>query len=85
MSPLQQLGKRFESSWPTASLRTYLFVAIVLATLPLGALMSLHIYAELRNEQARVEHELARSAAMLSEAVDRELDSSVDALMALAM
>jgi signal transduction histidine kinase/CheY-like chemotaxis protein len=84
MSPLQQLGKRFESSWPTASLRTYLFVAIVLATLPLGALMSLHIYAELRNEQARVEHELARSAAMLSEAVDRELDSSVDALMALA-
>jgi signal transduction histidine kinase/CheY-like chemotaxis protein len=73
-----------EGSWPTASLRTYLFAAILLATLPLGAFMSFHIYTELRDEQARVESELARSATMLSEAVERELHSSFDALMALA-
>jgi signal transduction histidine kinase/CheY-like chemotaxis protein len=84
MRPLRQPGDRLEGSWPTASLRTYLFAAILLAMLPLAALMSFQIYAELRDEQARVEDELARSAAMLSQAVERELVSSLDALSALA-
>ena len=84
MRRLQQLEDRLEGSWPRASLRTYLFAAILLAMLPLGALMSFQIYTELRDEHARIEDELARSAALLAQAVDRELISSLDALAALS-
>ncbi|HWP11948.1 MAG TPA: ATP-binding protein [Ramlibacter sp.] len=75
---------RLESSWPRASLRTYLVAVILLATLPLGGLMSARIFADVRDEQAQVEEELARSATALSQAVDRELASSFDALTALS-
>ena len=41
--------------------------------------MSFRIYADLRDTQARTEDELARSAEMLSQAVERELASSLGA------
>ncbi len=84
MRPLQRLRDRFEGSWPTASLRTYLVAVILLATLPIAALMIFQIAMDVRSEQAQIEGEMARSAAALSQAVERELISSFDALATLS-
>lgn len=84
MRLLQQLKDRLEKSWPTASLRTYLIAVILLATLPIATLMSFQIVLEVRSEQAQLEDELARSAAALAQAVERELVTSLDALAALS-
>ena len=46
--------------------------------------MIFQIFAEVRGEQAEMENELARSAAALSQAVDREVVSSFDALAVLS-
>jgi PAS domain S-box-containing protein len=81
---LKRLNARIERSWPTASLRTYLFVAMLLATLPLAALISLQRLADVRDDQSQREDELARSAAALSDAVQHELRSSLDGLGVLA-
>jgi PAS domain S-box-containing protein len=84
MPPLQALKAHLGGPWPTTSLRTWLVAVILLGTLPITALMSLQIFTDVRNEQARVEDELAGSAAALAQAVERELDSSLDALAVLA-
>jgi len=84
MSFLHRLNDRFERSWPTASLRTYLFAVMLLATLPLATLMSLQIFMEIRAEQAQIEEELGRSAAAFSQSVQRQLLSSLDGLGVLA-
>lgn len=84
MRLLQALKDRFDGSWPAASLRTYFVGVILLATLPVAALMSLQIFTEVRNEEARTRDELSRSAAALAQAVARELASSLDALELLA-
>ena len=84
MRLVQRLISRLEGSWPTASLRTYLIAVILLATLPIAAIMSLQIYLEVREEQARIEDELARSATALTQTVERELASSLDALTVLS-
>ncbi len=81
---LQRLSRRLEGSWPTASLRTYLVAVILLATLPIAAIMSLQIFLEVRQSQARVEDELSRSAQALAQTVERELASSLDALAVLS-
>jgi len=81
MRLLQRLKER---PWPTASLRTHLVAVILLATLPIAALMIYHIFADLRGEQAEMEGELAATAAALSQAVERELVSSFDALALLS-
>ena len=81
MRLLQQLKNR---SWPTASLRTYLIAVILLATLPIAALMIFQIFADVREEQAEMQAELAATATALSQAVDRELVSSLDALAVLS-
>jgi len=81
MRLLQQLKNR---SWPTASLRTYLIAVILLATLPIAALMIFQIFADVREEQAEMQAELAATATALSQAVDRELVSSFDALAVLS-
>ncbi|MBA3772057.1 MAG: response regulator [Ramlibacter sp.] len=73
-----------ERCWPAASLRTYLVAVMLLATLPIAASMSLQIFMEVRHEQARIEEELARSATALSQTVERELASSLDALAVLS-
>jgi signal transduction histidine kinase/CheY-like chemotaxis protein len=81
---LQRLIHRLEGSWPTASLRTYMVAVILLATLPIAAIMSFQIFMEVRSEQARIEEELARSASALAQTVERELTSSLDALGVLS-
>ena len=70
--------------WPLASLRRYLVVVILLATLPLATLVSSQIFMKVRGEQARIEADLSRSAAALSQAVDSELLASLDALTTLS-
>lgn len=75
---------RLERYWPSAPLRTYLVAVILLATFPLAALMSFQIFMKVRSEQAQIEDTLARSAIALSQAVESELTSSLDALAALA-
>jgi PAS domain S-box-containing protein len=84
MQLMQRLIDRLDSLWPTASLRTYLVAVMLLATLPIAAIMSMQIFMEVRSEQARIEDELARSAAALKQTVERELGSSLDALTVLS-
>ncbi|WBY03250.1 ATP-binding protein [Ramlibacter tataouinensis] len=73
-----------ERYWPSAPLRRYLVVVIVLAILPLAALVSWQIFADVRDEQRQIEANLAGSAAALAQAVDSELNASLDALGNLA-
>ena len=77
MQFMQRFLDRLDSFWPTASLRTYLVAVMLLATLPIAAIMSLQIFMEVRSEQVRIEDELARSAAALMQTVERELGSSL--------
>ena len=84
MSSLQRLKARLERYWPKASLRTYLIAVILLATLPLAALISFQIFGAVRGEQAQIEDNLSRSAAALSQAVENELIASFDALTVLS-
>jgi signal transduction histidine kinase len=84
MHLLQQFKDRLEGSWPAASLRTYLIAVILLAILPIAAVMSAQIFLDARSEQAQIEGDLARSAGALAQGVERELGSSIDALEQLA-
>ena len=84
MSLLQRLNERLERIWPRASLRSYLSAVMLLATLPIALLMSLQVFTDIREDQARTEAELARSAAALAQSVERELNSSLDGLGVLA-
>jgi PAS domain S-box-containing protein len=70
--------------WPTASLSTYLVAVILLATVPIAALMAYQIYSSLRGQQVQLQGELRRGAASLAYAVEREVASSIDALSILA-
>src|SRR5205085_9709267 len=67
-----------------ASLRTYLVAVMLLAIIPVGAILSWQIVQDVRERQGQVEDELARSANALSQSVERELDSSLDALTLLS-
>ena len=84
MQLMQRFIDRLGGLWPTASLRTYLVAVMLLATLPIAAIMSMQIFLEVRSEQTRIEDELARSAAALMQTVERELGSSLDALTVLS-
>jgi signal transduction histidine kinase len=69
---------------PLAPLHRYLVAVIVLATLPLAALVGWQIVSTVRGERLELESNLARSAAALSQALDGELIASLDALNVLA-
>ncbi len=84
MPLLNSLLARLEATWPVASLRTYLIAVMLLATLPLAFLMSLHAFVDVRRDQMRIDDSLARSAAALADAVDREMTYSFEALAVLA-
>lgn len=84
MSLVPSLKARLGRAWPTASLRTYLLAAMLLATLPTAVLMGVHRFSEIRDEQARVDEELGASAAGLAAAVERQLRSSLEGLQVLA-
>jgi len=84
MSLLPRLKARLERFWPAASLRTYLFAMMLLATLPMALLMSLQAFVEIRGEQRRIETELDGAAGALAESVERQLRSSIEGLQVLA-
>ncbi|HWI81860.1 ATP-binding protein [Ramlibacter sp.] len=84
MRLLQPVKARLERAWPIASLRTYLFAVMLLATLPMAVLMSLQSFADIRSEQQQIEAQLSQSAAALAEGVERQLRSSLDGLGVLA-
>ena len=84
MSPAPDPPPEQERYWPRATLRRYLVAMILLATLPLAALVCWQILADVRAEQAQIEANLARSATALAHAVDGELHASFEALATLA-
>ncbi len=75
---------RLERFWPTASLWTYLWAVMLLASLPMAVLMGTQRFHEIRAEQRRIEQALAGSAAALAASVDRQLRSSIEGLQVLA-
>ena len=84
MSYLSRLTDEMAALWPKASLRAYLIAIMLLTIAPIAAILSLQVFTEVRTEQAQLEDELARSASSLSQAVERELHSSLDGLSVLA-
>lgn len=71
-------------TWPTASLRMYLTIVIVVATLPIAGLLGLLLYEKVQDGQQRTRAELTRASASMASAFERELLSSIDALSALS-
>lgn len=84
MSLPHRLKDGFERSWPAASLRTYLFAVMLVATLPMALLTSLQVFNDVRSDQDRLEGELARSASAFALSVQRQLASSIDGLGVLS-
>ena len=66
------------------TLRRSIAAVLLIAVLPISAMLSWQVYSEVRAGQQRAEDDLARSAAVFAQAVDRELGSSIDALTVLS-
>ena len=77
-------GWRPSWPWPTASLRTYLVLLLLLATVPSAVLMCDQIFANVAAQESRMKEELRRNADSLAQTVEREIASSMDALAILA-
>lgn len=71
-------------TWPTASLRTYLVIVILLATVPIATLMSYQIFKQVENQRENLNADIERRTTVLAQAVNRELLSSIDALNILS-
>lgn len=92
LAPVQGLLARLFSSrdparsWhgPSVSLRSYLVGLMLLATVPIATLMSMLILDDVRAAERRLQQDLERHAGALALAIERELESSVEALQALA-
>ena len=84
MHALSRIFHKRGLSWPAASLRTYLVAMTLAATIPLAALMSYQIVNQIRSHDDSLNEGLQRSAALLTQAVNRELTSSIDALTLLS-
>lgn len=72
------------ATWPTASLRTYLVGPILLATLPVAILLFYMNFADLRLQRQRLGDGFQQTALLLSQSVEREMISSLDALKILS-
>ena len=68
-----------------ASLRTYLVMLLLLAMVPVAVLMGYQQLDKVRGEQARLQDDLQRDSTALSQAVEREIAASIDALRVLAL
>lgn len=84
--PLHSLkpSSRLPLRWPVASLRTYLLMIIVVATVPLGALTSWLMAQEILAARRQLSQGLTQTAGSLALMVEREQVSSVDALTILS-
>ncbi|NRF68168.1 response regulator [Aquincola sp. S2] len=78
-------GWRRAAAWRglTVSLRSYLVALMLLATVPIAALMSLLILDDVRAGDRRLQQELERHAGALALAIERELESSIESLQTL--
>ncbi|MDB6000275.1 MAG: chemotaxis protein methyltransferase CheR [Rhizobacter sp.] len=85
--PFEHLNRSWHGPvlrWPAASLRSYLVMVILVATVPL-ALFSLYLIQEQAiGDRDDLEQSLRVKAANLSVSIDREIRSSVDALALLS-
>ena len=70
--------------WPVATLRTYLILVIVVATVPLGVLSSWLMGQEIIATRQQLSSGLLRTAGSLALMVEREQVSSLDALTVLS-
>jgi PAS domain S-box-containing protein len=75
-----RLRERVRFPWPTASLRTYLVAAMLLATLPIAALMAWQIANDIGEQRASLTDNLTRAASALAHDVESEVATSIDAL-----
>ena len=66
--------------WPTASLRTYLLVMMLVSILPFAGLMTYRIIADGNSQRERMQDDMRRSAKAFAQNVNRELHSTIDAL-----
>jgi signal transduction histidine kinase len=84
LSTAVRIPKWLATLWPVASLRAYLVAIMLIATLPVVALMGYQILRDAGANDERIGKELERSAAATAQNVERELASSTDALTILA-
>ena len=70
-------------SWK-ASLRTHLVVLILIATVPIAALMSHQILGDIKQQQRRLTDDLTLSAAAIAQGMEREIETTIDTLTILA-
>ncbi len=84
MHAARRWSERWRPSWPTASLRTYLVLLLLLATVPSAVLVCYQIFANVAAQESRMKEELRRNANSLAQTVEREIASSMDALAILA-
>ncbi len=70
--------------WPTASLRVYLIGMILVASLPIAALLGWQLYRSVATEDARTQAELSRMATAVAAGVEAELLASIDSLAIFA-
>ena len=84
LSTAVRIPKWLAALWPVASLRAYLVAIMLIATLPVVALMGYQILRDTGANDERLWKELERSAAATAQNVERELGASTDALTILA-
>lgn len=72
------------TAWPKASLRTYLVVTIILATLPVAVLLFYGNFTDLRMQRERLGENLQKTAFLLAQGVEREMLSTQYALNILS-
>ena len=83
MTRSQRYRDRLAALWPTMSLRAYLAAIMLIATLPVVALMTVQIYRDTGEREQRLWRDLERTASATAQNVERELASSIDALTIL--
>lgn len=69
--------------WRAVSLRSYLVALMLLATVPIAALMSILILDDVREAEQKLQQDLQRHAGALALAIERELAFSIEALQAI--
>jgi PAS domain-containing protein len=69
--------------WRAVSLRSYLVALMLLATVPIAALMSFLILDDVRAAEQKLQQDLQRHAGVLALAIERELAFSIEALQAI--
>ncbi len=69
--------------WGAVSLRTYLVALMLLATVPIAALMSNLILDDVHAAEQKLQQDLQRHAGALALAIERELAFSIEALQAM--